>query len=242
MLAKRLDLWRLANFRLERLASAEDVYLFHGVAHDNPKDSRLFALAEIRDLTPVVDGTGGRSYPWLGRMGVQCLAAMRRGTGYVPRARTSDLEPDRALRPAVVGRAPALVADLARTFAPLAEGVGLQKVLLRVRIAEPERVAERRGPGRAGRGRPGRDGAPAAAPQRADAPAHAVPAEGAQGRAVRGALPLRDPADADAPGRVRSADFPPGTFVEHDLDADGHLEPVDRESGLNTANVVVGVL
>ena len=38
MLAKRLDLWRLANFRLERLASAEDVYLFHGVAHDNPKD------------------------------------------------------------------------------------------------------------------------------------------------------------------------------------------------------------
>jgi acetyl/propionyl-CoA carboxylase alpha subunit len=40
MLAKRLDLWRLSNFRLERLASAEDVCLFHGVAHDNPKDSR----------------------------------------------------------------------------------------------------------------------------------------------------------------------------------------------------------
>ena len=39
-----------------------------------------------------------------------------------------------------------------------------------------------------------------------------------------------------------SADFPPGTFVEHDLDADGHLEPVTREPGLNTANVVVGVL
>ena len=39
-----------------------------------------------------------------------------------------------------------------------------------------------------------------------------------------------------------SADFPPGTFVEHDLDADGHLGPVTREPGLNTANVVVGVL
>ena len=39
-----------------------------------------------------------------------------------------------------------------------------------------------------------------------------------------------------------SADFPPGTFVEYDLDADGHLGPVDREPGLNTANVVVGLL
>ena len=35
--------------------SAEDVYLFHGVARDNPQDERLFALAEVRDLTPVRD-------------------------------------------------------------------------------------------------------------------------------------------------------------------------------------------
>ena len=53
MLAKRLELWRLANFELRRLRSAEDVYVFHGVAHDNPADHRLFALAEVRDLTPV---------------------------------------------------------------------------------------------------------------------------------------------------------------------------------------------
>ena len=51
MLATRLELWRLANFGLRRLASAEDVYLFHAVAHDNPADHRLFALAEVRDLT-----------------------------------------------------------------------------------------------------------------------------------------------------------------------------------------------
>ena len=110
MLAKRLDLWRLANFRLERLASAEDVYLFHGVAHDNPKDTRLFALAEVRDLTPVLDPTGARSYPWLGRMGVQCLAAMRAALASFPRARAPHVEPDRALRPAAVGRAARLLA------------------------------------------------------------------------------------------------------------------------------------
>ncbi len=36
--------------------------------------------------------------------------------------------------------------------------------------------------------------------------------------------------------------MPPGTFVEHDLGPDGDLQPVDREPGLNVANVVVGVL
>ena len=58
MLAKRLNLDRLRRFAITRLDSAEDVYLFHGVARDNPKDERLFALAEVRDLTPVRDDAG----------------------------------------------------------------------------------------------------------------------------------------------------------------------------------------
>jgi acetyl-CoA carboxylase carboxyltransferase component len=36
--------------------------------------------------------------------------------------------------------------------------------------------------------------------------------------------------------------FPPGDFVEYDLDADGGLVPVIRPHGQNTANVVVGVV
>ena len=43
MLAERLEMWRLSNFELERRPSPEDVYLFDGVAHDNPRDHRLFA-------------------------------------------------------------------------------------------------------------------------------------------------------------------------------------------------------
>ena len=66
MLAKRLDLWRLSNFALERLPSPEDVYLFFGVAHENPKDRRLFAVAEVRDLVAVRDDqTGAQTYPCL---------------------------------------------------------------------------------------------------------------------------------------------------------------------------------
>ena len=38
------------------------------------------------------------------------------------------------------------------------------------------------------------------------------------------------------------ADFPPGEFVEHDLDAEGRLQPVDRPYGQNKANIIVGVI
>src|SRR6266545_2088443 len=87
MLGKRLDLWRLANFELERLPSAEDVYLFHGVAHDNPADHRLFALAKVRDLTPVPNGVGPAgtvTYPRLELMGLRALSAMRQALAGFP--------------------------------------------------------------------------------------------------------------------------------------------------------------
>ena len=85
MLGKRLDLWRLSNFTLERLPSPEDVYLFHGVAKENPRDHRLFALAEVRDLVKVTDEESGRtSYPRLGRIGLEALAAMRAALARFP--------------------------------------------------------------------------------------------------------------------------------------------------------------
>ena len=58
MMAERLDIWRLSNFALERLPSADDVYLLRAVARANPRDERLVAVAEVRDLTPVRDEAG----------------------------------------------------------------------------------------------------------------------------------------------------------------------------------------
>ena len=78
MMGKRLSLWRLNNFRIERLPSVEDVYLFHAIAHDNPKDERLFVCAEVRDLTPVRDETGRIvKLPHLERMLAEALAGIR---------------------------------------------------------------------------------------------------------------------------------------------------------------------
>ena len=51
--AQRLNLWRLKNFDGERLPSAEDTYLFHLMAKDNPNDERFIAMAEVRDLAPL---------------------------------------------------------------------------------------------------------------------------------------------------------------------------------------------
>jgi acetyl-CoA carboxylase carboxyltransferase component len=44
-----------------------------------------------------------------------------------------------------------------------------------------------------------------------------------------------------APEHTR-AEFPPGDFVEHDLDSAGRLVPVDRPYGQNKANIIVGVI
>jgi hypothetical protein len=78
MMAKRLHLWRLSNFKIERLPSVEDVYLLHAVARDNPKDERLFACAEVRDVTPVRDEAGRIvQLPHLERMLTEAMAGIR---------------------------------------------------------------------------------------------------------------------------------------------------------------------
>ncbi len=241
MLAKRMDLWRLSNFRLERLASAEDVYLFHGVAHENPKDHRLFALAEVRDLTPVFEA-GGVSYPWLGRMGLQALAAMRTALSTFP-----PRERPKANRIVLFVRPPWDVAreswpSLATSFAPLAEGVDLDRVMLMVNLREPDGstrdvVLDVQGVHEA-------RGITVEAHRPPDRPVRPLsPYQQKVQIARRFGVPY--PYEilrmlAPAPGT--SADFPPGSFVEHDLAPDGTLQPVERDPGLNTANVVVGLL
>ena len=78
MMGERLHLWRLQNFNIKRLPSAEEIYLLHAVAKDNPKDERLFAMAEVRDLTPVRDRAGRNvQLPYLERMFAETVAAMR---------------------------------------------------------------------------------------------------------------------------------------------------------------------
>lgn len=243
MLAKRLELWRLGNFDLTRLPSLEDVYLFHGVARDNPKDHRLFALAEVRDMTVAPAGPGQPpGYPTLWRMGLQAIIAMRRA-----RARFPDRDRPQANRITLFVRPPWTVpqehwADLAELLIPLAGGAGLDLVVLRTSIPEPD-----------GSLRPvvfNVDGiATGDFTITQESPRDDVVRPLTQYRqkvltAQRFGVPY--PFEilrmfAPRPGTVGK--FLPAHFVEHDLDATGEvLLPVDREPGLNTANIVVGLI
>ena len=103
MIGKRLDVWRLEGFHIERLPSAEDVYLFRGVARENPKDERLFVLAEVRDLTPAYDAAGRLvSLPQMERTLLEAFEAIRLLPG-APQARgPPPVEPGLPLRLAPV--------------------------------------------------------------------------------------------------------------------------------------------
>ena len=242
MMADRMDVWRLEEFELERLPSAEDVYLFRAVAHDNPKDERLVALAEVRDLTPVRDGSGRiTALPALERMVRQAFEAMRSfQAGRPPRQR---LHWNRLLLYAwpAMDFAPSEAGEIINRFARMSAGLGLEQVQLRARMREDgeERDRALRIFSPAGHGVTVELGDP---PDRPLQPLD----EGAQ-RIIsarrRGSLHPAEIVKILAPQRSGAGSaIPPGDFVEHDLDDDGHLVPVHRAPATNTASIVVGLI
>ena len=244
MVALRLELWRLRNFELERLDSPEGVQLFRGVARNNPRDERLFAVAEVRDLTPVRDGSGHiAELPQLERMLMEALAGIRRFQSR--RAAGQRLQWNRVhlnLWPPVDLR-PEELQGLVRRLEPLSEGLGLEKVAIRCRIPDRESGELRdwvlefsnfEETGTVLRVRK-----PSEAPLK---PLREY-AQKVVDLRLRGLPYPYEVVKWLAPSaREETSDFPPGEFVEHDLDAEGRLAPVNRPYGGNTANVVVGIV
>jgi acetyl/propionyl-CoA carboxylase alpha subunit/acetyl-CoA carboxylase carboxyltransferase component len=245
MMGKRLQLWRLSNFNIERLPSVEDVYLLHGVARDNPKDERLFACAEVRDATPVRDETGRIvELPHLERMLSEALAGIRL---YQSRRRPHErLHWNRIFLyvwpPLNLGREE--LHDIVHRLAPSTEGLGLEQVVVRARIPNPAsgelrdmvvRISTPGGTGILITFRP------------ADKLQPMKPLAEYEQKVVRmrqrgliypyEIIRMLTPAPNDT-----QAEFPPGDFVEHDLDADNRLVPIMRPYGNNKANIIVGVI
>ncbi len=245
MMGRRLNLWRLNNFKIERLPSAEDVYLIHGVAIDNPKDERLFAVAEVRDLTPVRDESGRIvQLPHLERMFAEALASIR-----LFQSRRSPHErlywnrvllyvwPPLDLKPAELN-------EIVHKLAPATEGLGLEQVVVRGRMPNPEtgelrdmvlRVSNPAGAGLLMTFRPATKLQPLRPLTEYDQKVVRMRQRGFTYpyEIVKMLTPSRE--------GTRAA-FPPGDFREYDLDAGNRLVPVDRPYGQNKANVVVGVI
>ena len=231
MMAARLDFWRLVNFELELLPSAPEVHLFRAVARENPRDERLVALGEVRDLSPVRDESGTiTALPQLERTVRQAFESMRSiQSGRRPRERllwnrlvlyvwpTMDFGPEDA--GAIIERFTRMTAEL-----------GIEMVMVRGRLVEDgeerERVLRLFNP--AGRG---------VTVEVTDPPTDPL-------------QPLDEGAQRIISARRRGTLHPaeivkilaPEEFVEHDLDEDGDLVPVDRPPATNRASIVVGLI
>ena len=259
MIAERLDLWRLSNFDLRRLPSAEDVLLFHAVAHANPKDERLIAIAEVRDLTAARNSAGDIiGYPLLEGILVQAFADIRGALrGQSQRQRPLRNRVLVYVRP-VWDIPTATWRNLAHQLAPQAADLGLEKVTARIRmpdeatgelreaVIDVENVADR---GVTVRVRPP-----------ADQPIQPLTEYRRNAmRAERLGLPYPyELIRMLTPPRGAPADFPAGDFTEYDLEDAGtahadaaagsagagadELVPVDRPYGRNRAGIVTGVI
>lgn len=243
LMAQRLQIWRFSNFRLEQLPAPEGVWLFKGVAHTNPRDERLFAVAEVRDLTPLRDEHGRVVHlPQLEHVLMEALAGIRRFQSRRPSSER--LQWNRVLLylwPPVDLR-PDELDGLVHRLSPLTEGLGLEKVVVRGRMAASprgtlhDRVLEISNPGEAGmilRIRP---------PKETPLKPLRTYAQKIVELKRRGIPYAYEIVRLLAPAEPQEG-IPAGIFIEHDLDEEGErLVSVERPLGQNTAGIVAGVI
>lgn len=245
MMAKRLHYWRLSNFNIERLPSIEDVYLLRAVAKENPKDERLFAVAEVRDITPRRDDSGRVvALPHLERMLSEAIAAIRVFQSRRPVKQR--LYWNRIFlyiwQPFTLERDE--FRDIVHRLAPSVEGLGLEQVVIRARIPSPA-TGELRDMTIRISIPAGREMLITFRP--ADKMQPMRPLSEYEQKVVR--MRQRDmtyPYEIirmlTPPEKHARAEFPHGDFVEYDLNPQGDLVSVDRPYGQNKSNIILGVI
>jgi acetyl/propionyl-CoA carboxylase alpha subunit/acetyl-CoA carboxylase carboxyltransferase component len=233
MVGRRLNLWRLREFRITRIEAPEDVLLYHCVAPNNA-DQRLVALAQIRELAVVRDAAGHvTSLPHAERAVANCGEAIRRARTALETA-GSRLDMNYVflhIWPVIDAPLDELTA-LQRTIAPLTVGAGIEEILAEGRIATPDGEVRN------------------AAVRFSYRPGSGVVAS-VTGPPTETLQPLDDYAQKVLRSRRRGTVYPyellptiagpGGTFAEYDLGDSGALVPVDRPVGRNKAGIVVGV-
>ncbi len=246
MIARRLHLWRLeANFRIRRLPSDEDVFLFDCVAHDNDADERLIAIAEVRDLTPARDRQGRvTELPELEHMLTASLEAVR--AAYLERPREQRPQWNRILLyvwPGLDAQPLDELLPLASTIAPMTEGLGLEQVMIQGRMAHPPsgmprdmviRLSVQPGAGLTVR----LSDAPTDPLKQLDAYTQKV----VQARRRGLVYPYEIFPMLTRSEEAGLLDASTGSVVEYDLDDAGNLAPVARPPGGNTAGLVVALV
>ncbi|MFE9689220.1 carboxyl transferase domain-containing protein [Micromonospora sp. NPDC005806] len=231
-IAQRMQLERLREFDLTRLPSSdEEVYLFQCVARENPSDERLVAFAQVRDLTELREHDGRLvALPTTEDTVAACLDSIRRAQSRRPsktRFNTNRIviyvwPPSELTREEME-----MIAGRVR---PTTAGAGLEEILFiaRQRDRETGELAK------------------IAVRISFDATGGAELTVGEP--PVEPVEPLDDYRLKVLRASSRNTVYPYeltgllGDFVEHDLDGDHALVPVDRPKGRNTAAIVAGVV
>ncbi len=235
LVAQRLQLWRLREFDLTRLPSAdEDVHLLRCVAPKNPADERLVAMAQVRDLTPLLDDEGRiLALPAVeGALGA-CLGAIRKVQAQRPVRKRLDTNRIVLYVWPPSDLTPEDVAAVARRVVPTTAGAGVEEVLFLGRrrdrdSGELHPVAVR----------VSYDAATGVRLSVTDPPADLIEPLDDYGEKVLRARRRGTIHPYELTGMIGG---PGGSFTEHDLDDSGALVPVDRPKGLNKAGIVAGL-
>ncbi|MEU4531386.1 carboxyl transferase domain-containing protein [Micromonospora ureilytica] len=231
-IAQRMQLERLHKFDLTRLPSSdEEVYLFQCVARENRADERLVAFAQVRDLTELREQDGRLvALPTAEDAIATCLDSIRRAQSRRPsktRFNTNRIvvyvwPPSELTREEME-----MIAGRVR---PTTAGAGLEEILFIARqrdrrTGELTKIAVRISFDAAG-------GAELAV---GEPPVEPIEPLDEYRLKVLRASSRNTVYPYELTGRL-------GDFVEHDLDQDHVLVPVDRPKGRNSAAIVAGVV
>lgn len=231
---------RLQHFERVWIPTSEDIYLSQATARTNNKDVRLMAIAEVYHATAVRDAHQGVTVPEVERTLNEAVSAMRK-----IRLRR---HPDASgwLNWVLLYIWPPLdltlseIQQMAHRLAP--DEAGLEAVVsMRIAVRNPQTGEVE--PRELLVTNPEGAGASVVSTSVTDAPLE--PLNDYQQKVLRlqqrGLMHpyeiVRMLANLRDDGEVGH-----GTFVEYDVDEDGHAHPVNRPSGMNRANIVVGVI
>ncbi|MEV2277787.1 carboxyl transferase domain-containing protein [Nocardiopsis sp. NPDC049922] len=231
-IAQRMRMERLRKFDLTRLPSSdEEVYLFQCVARENPSDDRLVAFAQVRDLTELREHDGRLvSLPTAEDTVAACLDSIRRAQSRRPSRTRFNTNRIVVYVWPPVGITREELEMIAGRVRPTTAGAGLEEILFIARQRDPEtgelaKVAVRIAFDATG-------GSQLTIGEPSDEPVE----------------PVDDYRQKVLRASSRNTVYPYeltgllGDFVEHDLDGNHALVPVDRPRGRNTAGIVAGVV
>jgi acetyl/propionyl-CoA carboxylase alpha subunit/acetyl-CoA carboxylase carboxyltransferase component len=240
MVAERLGLWRFSRFELTRLPAAPDVHLFRIRGREVPDDQRLMVLADVRELTVLRDQDRRvRGLPQLERTLDDCLDSLRAARSADRELARLDWNRVKLYVWPVVDATLGELDQVIRSLAPRTEGLGLEQVMVQFKAATPDggvRELMLRMSRPPGAGLTMRVTDPPPEPLRE---LNSYTQKVIRARRRGAVYPYElIPLITRSPDPVGA----PGTFTEYDLDESGSPVPVNREPGLNTANLVLGVI